>query len=69
MALQHKEGFRQVLTQLAKAAGAEDPDRLADHLILLSEGAITRSAISGGSDPAVRAREAATMILDASLPH
>ncbi|GAB3928716.1 TetR/AcrR family transcriptional regulator [Kribbella albertanoniae] len=69
LALQHKEGFRQALIGLAKAAGAEDPDRLADHLILLSEGAITRSAISGGSDPALRAREAASLILDASLRH
>ncbi|GAA0588733.1 TetR/AcrR family transcriptional regulator [Kribbella sandramycini] len=68
MALQHKEGFRQALIQLGTAAGATDAERLADHLILLSEGAITRSAISGSPDPALRAREAATLILDASLP-
>ncbi|MGW6195182.1 TetR/AcrR family transcriptional regulator [Kribbella sp. NPDC055110] len=67
MALRHKEGFRQALTQLAREAGSDDPDRLADHLILLSEGAITRAAISGSADPALSAREAATMILDASL--
>ncbi|MFF0345353.1 TetR/AcrR family transcriptional regulator [Kribbella sp. NPDC004875] len=67
MASRHKEGFRQVLSRLAREAGAEDPDRLADHLILLSEGAITRAAISGSADPALRAREAATLILDASL--
>ncbi|MEU8226053.1 TetR/AcrR family transcriptional regulator [Kribbella sp. NPDC048915] len=66
LASKHKEGFRQALTRLAHEAGAADPERLADHLILLSEGAITRSAISGSADPAVRAREAATMILDAS---
>jgi AcrR family transcriptional regulator len=68
LALQHKEGFRQALTELSKAAGAADPDRLADHLILLSEGAITRSAISGSPDPALRAREAAVLLLDATLP-
>jgi AcrR family transcriptional regulator len=67
LALEHKEGFRRALGELATAAGARDPDALADHLILLSEGAITRSAISGTADPAVRAREAATMILDVSL--
>lgn len=67
LALEHKEGFRRALGDLAAAAGARDPEQLADHLILLSEGAITRSAISGTADPAVRAREAATMILDASL--
>ena len=66
MASRHKEGFRQALTELAQKAGADDADRLADHLILLSEGAITRAAISGSADPALRAREAATMILDAS---
>ncbi|GAA1662003.1 TetR/AcrR family transcriptional regulator [Kribbella alba] len=68
LAMQHKEGFRQALGELAAAAGAPDPDRLADHLILLSEGAITRSAISGTADPATRAREAAVLLLDASLP-
>jgi AcrR family transcriptional regulator len=68
LALQHKEGFRQALIELSKAAGAPDPERLADHLILLSEGAITRSAISGSPDPAVRAREAAVLLLDATLP-
>jgi len=68
LALEHKEGFRQALGGLATAAGASDPDQLADHLILLSEGAITRSAISGSPDPAVRAREAAVLLLDASLP-
>ncbi|NIK60897.1 TetR/AcrR family transcriptional regulator [Kribbella shirazensis] len=67
LALEHKEGFRLALVELAAEAGAGDPEQLADHLILLSEGAITRSAISGSSAPAVRAREAATMILDASL--
>jgi AcrR family transcriptional regulator len=68
LALQHKEGFRQALIQLSTEAGAADPERLADHLILLSEGAITRSAISGSADPALRAREAAVLLLDASLP-
>jgi AcrR family transcriptional regulator len=68
LAMEHKEGFRRALTDLSKAAGAADPERLADHLILLSEGAITRSAISGSSDPALRAREAAVLLLDATLP-
>ena len=68
MALLHKEGFRQALIKLAAEANATDPDRLADHLILLSEGAITRAAISGSPDPAIRAREAAGLLLDATLP-
>ncbi|ADB31559.1 transcriptional regulator, TetR family [Kribbella flavida DSM 17836] len=65
---QHKAGFQRVLTELAAAAGAADPEQLADHLILLSEGAITRSAISGSAEPAQRAREAAVLLMRASLP-
>ena len=51
LALEHKEGFRQALTQLSTAAGAPDPERLADHLILLSEGAITRTLDRFFCDP------------------
>jgi AcrR family transcriptional regulator len=67
-AREHKAAFRQYLRDLATAAGAPDPGRLADHLILLSEGAITTSAISGMPDPAHRAKEAAELLLDATLP-
>ncbi|HET6298573.1 MAG TPA: TetR/AcrR family transcriptional regulator [Kribbella sp.] len=68
LANQHKADFQQRLTELAEAAGAPAPARLAEYLILLSEGAITRSAISGSDEPAVRAREAASLLLDALLP-
>ncbi|TDO44645.1 TetR family transcriptional regulator [Kribbella sp. VKM Ac-2527] len=68
LAKQHKAGFRQALTDLAQTAGAADPDQLADHLILLSEGAITTSAISGSPKPAERAREAAVLLMRVSLP-
>ncbi|TWD82989.1 TetR family transcriptional regulator [Kribbella amoyensis] len=68
LAQEHKAGFRRALTELAEAAGARDPEQLSDHLILLSEGAITTSAISGSPEPAKRAREAAELLMDASLP-
>jgi AcrR family transcriptional regulator len=68
LAQQHKEGFRQALKDLAEAAGAPDPQQLSDHLILLSEGAITTSAISGSAQPAARAREAAVLLMRVSLP-
>ncbi|WP_432948593.1 TetR/AcrR family transcriptional regulator [Kribbella sp. CA-253562] len=68
LAQEHKAGFRQALTELAEAAGAPDPQQLADHLILLSEGAITTSAISGSAEPARHAREAAVLLMQASLP-
>jgi hypothetical protein len=49
-------------------AGATDPGWLADHLMLLSKGAITTSAISGSPEPAERAREAAVLLMNATLP-
>ncbi|MDX6240951.1 MAG: hypothetical protein QOG10_5775 [Kribbellaceae bacterium] len=67
LAHEHKEGFRQLLTDLAREAGAPEPGRLADHLILLTEGAITTSAISGSPEPAQRAREAAVLLMNATL--
>jgi AcrR family transcriptional regulator len=60
----HKEAFRRYLSDLADAAGA--PPSLADHLLLLAEGAITTAAISGSRDPARQAREAARLLLDRS---
>jgi AcrR family transcriptional regulator len=68
MADAHKADFQRRLTELAEAAGAPDPARLAEYLILLSEGAITRSSISHSAEPAERAREAANLLLDALLP-
>ena len=67
MATHHKDGFRAELVELAREAGADAPEQLADQLILLSEGAITRCAMAGSSAPATRAREAAAAILDATL--
>jgi AcrR family transcriptional regulator len=60
----HKEAFRRYLSDLVDAAGA--PPALADHLLLLAEGAITTAAISGTPDPAHQAREAARLLLEAS---
>lgn len=68
LARQHKAGFREALKELATAAGAPDPERLADYLILLSEGAITTSAFTESPVPATRAREAAQLLMAATLP-
>jgi len=68
LAHDHKAGFRQFLLELATTAGAPDPGRLADHLNLLAEGAITTAAISGSAEPALRGREGAELLLDAALP-
>lgn len=60
----HKEAFRGYLAGLADAAGR--PPSLADHLLLLAEGAITTAAISGSAQPAHQAREAARLLLGRS---
>lgn len=59
----HKTAFRDYLAGLVAAAG--EPDALADHLLLLADGAITAAALSGSPDPALRAREAAGLLLRA----
>lgn len=61
----HKQAFRDRLTQLACAAGADA--ELAEHLGLLVEGATTTAAISGSPLPARQAKRAATTLVRAQL--
>ncbi|MEV5138750.1 TetR/AcrR family transcriptional regulator [Streptomyces syringium] len=61
----HKDAFRRYLTGLATGAGA--PAALADQLALLAEGAIVTAAISGDAEPALRAKEAARVLLEAAV--
>ncbi|GAA3076101.1 AcrR family transcriptional regulator [Streptomyces olivoverticillatus] len=62
----HKDAFRAYLAALVAEAGAAAP--LADHLVLLAEGAITTAALSGDAEAAVQAREAACVLLGAGTP-
>ncbi|MEU2510619.1 TetR/AcrR family transcriptional regulator [Streptomyces syringium] len=61
----HKDAFRRYLTGLVTAAGA--PAAVADQLALLAEGAIVTAAISGDAEPALRAKEAAHVLLEAAV--
>ncbi|MGX8909776.1 TetR/AcrR family transcriptional regulator [Streptomyces netropsis] len=61
----HKDAFRRYLAGLVTGAGA--PAALADQLALLAEGAIVTAAISGDAEPALRAREAARVLLEAAV--
>ena len=61
----HKVQFRDLLTGLVAEAGG--PPELASHIALLAEGAITTAAISGSSEPARQARQAAAILLDAEV--
>jgi AcrR family transcriptional regulator len=58
----HKEGFRAFLRSLAVDAGL--PVETGDHLLLLAEGAIVTSALTGDLEAARKARAAAARLLD-----
>ncbi|MEU5281002.1 TetR/AcrR family transcriptional regulator [Streptomyces asoensis] len=62
----HKRAFRDWVGTLVADAGL--PDALTGPLFLLAEGAIVTAGISGGTAPAVQAREAARQLLDAGRP-
>ncbi|MFE0513679.1 TetR/AcrR family transcriptional regulator [Streptomyces sp. NPDC058964] len=57
----HKQSFRQYVADLV--AAAEAPSWLADHLVLLAEGAMTTAAIHGSPEPARQAKDAARTLL------
>ncbi len=55
------------LTALARAAGAKDPDGLAEGLMLLMEGAIVMRHVACRRDAAKKARAAAQVLVDQAL--
>ncbi|ARZ67465.1 TetR family transcriptional regulator [Streptomyces albireticuli] len=65
-AREHKAEVRDYLLGLVRAAGAADPETLADQLALFVDGAITTAAVTGVSDAAGRARSAASVLLAAA---
>ncbi|WP_228919040.1 TetR/AcrR family transcriptional regulator [Streptomyces sp. DH20] len=60
-ARRHKQAFRDYLVALVTATGR--PAALGDQLVLLAEGAITTAAITGTSQPATQARDAARLLM------
>jgi AcrR family transcriptional regulator len=62
----HRMAMRQLLEDLAKAAGAEDPAELATHLQVIIDGATSVAALDRTAAPARNARTLATAALDAS---
>ncbi len=63
LAREHKNALREYLRTLVADAGRPLP--LADHLLLLAEGAMSIAAITGSPAPAGQARAAAATLLDA----
>lgn len=63
----HRKWVRELLTELARDAGAPDPDALAGRLVLLYDAAMVGAQFDpGGSAPAF-AREAARTLVDAEI--
>jgi AcrR family transcriptional regulator len=62
----HKAAFRDYLASLVAAAGL--PAALAGPLFLLAEGAMTTAGITGSTQPAAEAREAARALVAAAGP-
>ncbi|MFC7327707.1 TetR/AcrR family transcriptional regulator [Marinactinospora rubrisoli] len=59
-----KRWLREELTALATAAGARDPQALAEQLLLLHEGATIAHGTAAAADPVGRARAAAAVLVE-----
>jgi len=66
-ALAHKQALRARLRQLAQAAGAGQPQCLADHLLLLADGALMAARLFGPDNPAQGVAASAAMLIDAHI--
>jgi AcrR family transcriptional regulator len=67
VALAHKRSVRARFEKLARGAGARQPARLADQLLLLMDGAFAAVRMFGVENPGANVGQAATMIIDAHL--
>lgn len=61
--LSHKHRFRLMLQRLCREAQVPQADRVADQLILLTDGAIAWRAMTGAAEPIRRAREVAAGLI------
>ena len=64
---QSRAWVRALFTDLSQAAGAADPDRLAQQLVLLYDGATVAARMDHDPTAAAAARAAATVLLDAAI--
>src|SRR5262245_37150377 len=58
---------RELFATLAREAGAQHPEQLAQQCMLLYDGALVEAHLEGGTQPALAARAAAALMLDADL--
>ena len=67
-AAEHKRLVGAYILELTRAAGATDPELLAEQIGLLADGATAQAAICRNEQPAMAARRAAAGLLDTHLP-
>lgn len=65
LALEHKQAVRARFHELAAQAGAQQPEVLADQLMLLMDGAYLQARMFGPTNPAAHVAQAAVALLDA----
>lgn len=63
---QSRTWVRSLFTELSQAAGAADPEHLAQQLVLLYDGATAATRMDHGPTAAAAARAVATVLLDAA---
>lgn len=68
VAVAHKLELRRRLNEMAVAMGADEPQALADGLLLLIEGAFVSSQLFGEGGPAGRVAEVADKLIQSHLP-
>jgi hypothetical protein len=61
--LEQKRWMRGYLAELATEAGAEDPEDLAERLLILHEGATVASSLGVAADAAQKARQTAVALV------
>jgi hypothetical protein len=66
IALRHKTELRRRLHALALRLGVNDPDELADQLVLLIDGAYVNGQLRGKRGPVQALHKAATVLIEAA---
>jgi AcrR family transcriptional regulator len=64
-----REWLHELFEELARAAGARDPQKLARRLVLLYDGALVTAQLDGDTGAAEEARETAAELLDRATHH
>jgi hypothetical protein len=67
VAIDHKQSVRARFSELAREAGAHQPEVLADQLFLLMDGAYMASRMFGTKNPALHLVSAAKALIDAQI--